>query len=97
MVVIETAITEELEREGLARELVNRIQNMRKEMDLAYEARIAVRIGAGGKVARAAVEHQDYIAAETLADELRVEFEDLGFTRDFEIAGEEVRVSVKQI
>ncbi|MCC8190784.1 MAG: isoleucine--tRNA ligase [Planctomycetes bacterium] len=97
VVVLDAQVTEELEREGLARELINRIQTLRKELDLPFEARIAVRIGAGGKPARAAVEHADAIAAETLADDLRVEFEDLGATREFELAGETVRLSIRGV
>ena len=64
-------------------------------MDLPFDARIAVRIGTGGKVARAAEEHRDMIAGEALASDFRNTFEDLGMTREFELAGEQVRVSVK--
>ena len=94
VVVLDAHVTEELEREGLARELINRIQTIRKELDLPFEARIRVRVGAGGKAARAVVEHADNIAAETLANDFKVEFEDLGETREFELAGENVRVSI---
>ena len=94
VVVLDALVTEELEREGIARELINRIQTFRKELDLPFEARIRVRIGTGGKPARAALEHAEYIASETLASDYKVEFEDLGETREFELAGENVRVSV---
>ncbi|MDR0362800.1 MAG: isoleucine--tRNA ligase [Planctomycetota bacterium] len=97
VVVLDAHVTEELEREGLARELINRIQTFRKELDLPFETRIRVRVGAGGKAARAAVEHADAIAAETLAGDFKVEFEDLGETRAFELAGEPVRVSVAKV
>ncbi len=95
--VLDAHVTEEREREGLARELVNRIQTIRKELDLPFEARIRVRIGTGGKAARAAVEHGDFIAAETLAQDYKVEFEDLGLVREFEMAGENVRVSLATV
>ncbi len=94
VVVLDAAVTEELEREGLARELVNRIQTARKEMDLPFEARIRVRLGVGGAVARAAIEHGAAIAAETLAGDYKVEWEDLGVNREFELAGETVRLSM---
>ncbi len=97
VVAIDETITEELLREGLARELINRIQGMRKELDFAYEARIAVRIGTGGSVARAALENAENIAAETLATDLKVEFEDLGEVREFNIGDEEVRISIKSL
>ncbi|MCD8351928.1 MAG: isoleucine--tRNA ligase [Planctomycetaceae bacterium] len=94
VVVLDAHVTEELEREGVARELINRIQTIRKDLDLPFEARIRVRIGAGGTAARAAIEHGDSIAAETLASDYKVEWEDLGTTREFELAGENVRVSI---
>ncbi len=98
VVVLEAQITDELEREGIARELINRIQTFRKDLDLPFAARIRVRIGTGGKVARAAVEHGALIAAETLAEDYRVEWEDLGGeAREFEIGGEGVRVAVARI
>lgn len=97
VVVLDAVVTEELEREGLARELVNRIQTFRKELDLPFEARIRIRIGVGGKAARAALEHAAFIAAETLADDFKVEFEDLGETREFELAGENARVSLSRM
>ncbi|MDR3078359.1 MAG: DUF5915 domain-containing protein, partial [Planctomycetota bacterium] len=97
VVVLDVQLTEELELEGLAREWINRIQNFRKELDLPFEARIRVRIGAGGQAARAALLHADLIAAETLASDFRVEFEDLGEAREFELGGEKVRLSLAGI
>jgi isoleucyl-tRNA synthetase len=94
VVVLDAQVTPELEREGVARELINRIQTIRKELDLPFEARIRVRVGAGGKAARAAIEHGAVIAAETLACDYKVEWEDLGNVREFELAGENVRVAI---
>jgi isoleucyl-tRNA synthetase len=96
-VVLDAHVTEELEREGVARELVNRIQTFRKELDLPFEARIRVRLGTGGKAARAAIEHGETIASETLASDYRVEWENLGESREFELAGETVRLSIAGI
>lgn len=97
VVAIDSTVTDELRREGLAREIVNRIQGLRKELDLPYEARIALRIGAGGSVARAALEHQAYIAAETLADDLKIEFAEIGEMREFVIDDEQMRISLKAL
>lgn len=97
VVAIDSTLTPELEREGLARELVNRIQGLRKELDLPYEARIKLRIGAGGSVARAALEHEKFIAAETLASDIRVEFEPLQEVREFVIADEQVRIALQAL
>jgi isoleucyl-tRNA synthetase len=70
VVVLDTRITDALRREGLAREVVNRVQRARKEMDLAYEARIRVRYEAEGELEEAIREHVAWISSEILATEL---------------------------
>jgi isoleucyl-tRNA synthetase len=67
VVVLDTRLDDSLRREGLAREVINRIQRARKTMDLAYEARIEVRWNADGALADAIEEHASRIAGETLA------------------------------
>ena len=57
----------DLVREGLARELVNRVQNMRKEAALEVADRIDLWIEGNAAVAAAADHHRSYITAETLA------------------------------
>jgi isoleucyl-tRNA synthetase len=69
VVVLDTRISDELRREGLAREVVNRIQRARKQMDLPYEARIRIRYDAAGELAAALGEHVDYVSSEVLATE----------------------------
>ena len=67
LVALDTEVTPELLREGLAREVVNRIQTARKEADLDYADRIRVRYRAGDELEAAVAEHRDWIASETLA------------------------------
>ncbi|MGD2114874.1 MAG: isoleucine--tRNA ligase, partial [Acidobacteriota bacterium] len=67
LVALETELTPALIAEGLAREVVNRIQTARKEADLDYAARIRVRYRAGDELEAAIEAHRDWIAAETLA------------------------------
>jgi isoleucyl-tRNA synthetase len=67
VVVLDTRVDDSLRREGLAREVINRIQRARKAMDLAYEARIEVSWNADGELADAIEEHAGRIASETLA------------------------------
>jgi len=71
VVVLDTRITPELRREGLAREVINRIQTARKAMDLPYEARIEIAYRAEGELAEAIAAHAAWIAKETLATSLR--------------------------
>ncbi len=73
VVVLSTEITEELKAEGLARDVVNLIQNARKSAQLDYEARIRLHINTGGPVAEAIKAFQDYIRHETLAVELKID------------------------
>ncbi len=67
VVALETGLTPELEQEGLARELVSRLQNLRKSEGLEVSDRIQVRFR-GSEVVQAAVsEHREFIMAEILA------------------------------
>lgn len=70
MVALDTEITEELELMGLARELVSRIQTVRKESGLEITDRIVLHLNASGKLADAIKKHEAYIMEETLAVEL---------------------------
>lgn len=66
-VALDLALDDELRREGVAREVINRIQNQRKDMDLQLDDRILVTIGAGGPLADAVRGFWPLIAAEVLA------------------------------
>ncbi len=66
-VAVDITVTEELRREGLARELVNRIQNIRKESGFEVTDKIRVQIARQGEVDGAVDSYRDYIAGQTLA------------------------------
>ena len=66
-VVLDTAVTPELQREGLARDLVRAIQDARKAAGLDVADRISLRIGGDPAVRAAASAHEALIAGETLA------------------------------
>jgi isoleucyl-tRNA synthetase len=65
VVALDTRMTPELELEGLARELVRRVNELRKEAGLEISDRIVLRYG--GDVGRAIEAHRDLVASETLA------------------------------
>jgi isoleucyl-tRNA synthetase len=70
VVVLDTATSPELEAEGLARDIVRLVQDVRREIGLDISDRIRVVLGVAGDV-RAAVEtHKDYVKQQTLALEL---------------------------
>ena len=71
VVVLSTQITDELRREGYARDLVRFIQDQRKKMQLQYTDRISVGVVIGNSdVAEAIEENREYMTRETLADQL---------------------------
>jgi isoleucyl-tRNA synthetase len=92
VVVLDTTITDALRQKGLARELVSKIQAVRKELDLAFEARIRVRYAAEGALAAAIDAHRDYIAGEVLASELAPG--EVTEPREIEVEGQTFRFSV---
>jgi isoleucyl-tRNA synthetase len=67
MVALDTEMTEELELLGLARELVSRIQTLRKESGLEITDRITINVSASEKLMNALQLHESYIKDETLA------------------------------
>jgi isoleucyl-tRNA synthetase len=70
-VALSTALTPELLREGLARDFVRQVQQLRKEADLEIENRIHVFYATEDKMVSAALaEWDDYIRSETLADSI---------------------------
>jgi isoleucyl-tRNA synthetase len=71
-VALDATLTPELKAEGLARELVNRVQRLRKDAGLEISDRIRLGVAGGDEVRAAAKAHGDFIMAETLALELRL-------------------------
>jgi len=67
---IDPTVTDELRLEGLARELISRVQRMRKEAGLAVSDRIRLRITGDPEVVAAVSRHRDWIMSEVLATEL---------------------------
>ena len=67
---IDPAITPELRREGIARELVNRVQRLRKELGFAVSDRINLAVAGEPELTEAVAAHRDWITAEVLAPEL---------------------------
>ena len=93
-IVLDTTLTDDLLQEGLAREVVNRIQKTRKEMNFDVENRIHVHYEAEGKLLKSLDKYGDYIKRETLAQTLVG-----GICRDarqFVIEGETLKLSLER-
>jgi len=70
VVALDTVVTPELEQEGLAREVVRRVQDLRKQADYQLTDRIVVQYNASGSLAEAIAAQREMIASEVLADAL---------------------------
>ncbi|WP_343695880.1 isoleucine--tRNA ligase [Flavobacterium sp.] len=69
-VALDITISEELKNEGIARELVNRIQNIRKDSGFEVTDKIKVQIKRDGILENAVLKNEEYIKSETLTDDL---------------------------
>src|SRR5260370_33813687 len=66
-VLIDARITDELAREGMAREVIRHVQSARREAELEMEDRIVLYLATDSpKLREAIAAHRDYIASETL-------------------------------
>jgi isoleucyl-tRNA synthetase len=97
---LDPIVTRELRLEGLARELVSRIQKLRKEMGFAVSDRISLAVGAGAENQEAVRVFQRWIADEVLA--LRVTVgekivQDTDATRTFDLDGQKVQVALERV
>ena len=71
-VALDVTLTDELKREGIARELVNRIQNLRKDSGFEVTDRIDVRLQKDANIEKAIKNNLEYIKTETLTAELEI-------------------------
>jgi len=98
-VAVDTTITPELEREGLARDLVRCIQNMRREADFNIDDRITTYYQTGGRLAKVMHDPQlaTYIQAETLSRELVESVPPQGaYVQSLELGGEHITLGLQR-
>ena len=94
-VALDITITEELRREGVARELVNRIQNIRKESGFEVTDKIRVEIESNDLTAAAVESFAQYIAQQTLAVDVKVAAAPVGaFVVDTDIDEVALKIAV---
>ena len=90
-IILNTELTEDLILEGLARELVSKIQNMRKVKEFNVADRIDLTLNVTPKVEAAINKHQEYIQNETLA--LNITY-DANLSKDIDINGEMIGIAI---
>lgn len=94
-VALDVTLTDDLRAEGDARELVNRVQKLRKERGFDVTDRIVLHIEAKGSLAEAVKAHKPYICSEILATELRFEG-NLSQPENVEISGIEAKIDIER-
>ncbi len=95
-VALDTVLTDELINEGYIRELVSKIQTMRKEANFNVTDHIEITLSGSEVVCSLAVEKAAEIVGDTLADKLTAATPD-GFVKEWDINGENVTIGVKRI
>jgi isoleucyl-tRNA synthetase len=95
-VALDTTLTPELINEGLAREFVNRVQNMRKDSGLAVTDRIRIRFEAPVRVQEAVSRMSDYVKTETLADDVTIGRNGAEHWTEWEIEGDPCGIGISK-
>lgn len=91
--ILDTMLTPELVKEGLAREVVSKVQQLRKQNDFEMMDRIKIALDADEEVKEAVAEFENYIKEETLSDEL----EFVPVKESFNINGHKTGISVVRL
>ncbi len=69
-VALDITVSDELKKEGTARELVNRIQNLRKECNFEVTDKIKAQVSETGEIAESLAQFKDYVCAQTLCESI---------------------------
>ncbi|NRA64268.1 MAG: isoleucine--tRNA ligase [Pseudobacteriovorax sp.] len=97
--LLDTNLTPELIREGLAREIVNRVQNMRKENNLQISDKILLEHSSSDELAKAIEEHAQYIEKETQAIRIKSLSKDqssqLSISESFAFGDHETKIAIQ--
>jgi len=96
LVGLNILLTDELKMEGLARDLVRHIQELRKQADFELNDRIYLSYQGSAEIVAAINQHGDYIKTETLALNIGSVLDTTGVTKTIKIDGEPVTLSVKK-
>lgn len=96
-VALDSELTEDLVAEGYAREVVNRIQNMRKDAGFDVMDKIKIRFTTAEKLGNYINQFSDYIITETLADSIENDVKKIGYTQDWELGKFKCSISVENL
>ena len=96
---LDPMVSRELRHEGLARELVSRVQRLRKELGFAVSDRITLSVAAAGEIQEAVKAFDKWTAAEVLAVKIFVggKIEGTHATHTFDLDGQNVEVALERV
>ena len=96
---LDSVVTRDLRLEGLAREIVSRVQRLRKELGFAVSDRITLFIAGGAEIQEAVNAFQKWIADEVLALKVRVgeQIDGTHATHTFDLDGQSVEVALERV
>ncbi|RMH97352.1 MAG: isoleucine--tRNA ligase [Calditrichaeota bacterium] len=97
VVGLDTRITPELRQEGLAREFVNRVQNLRKQANLEVTDRIHIFFDAPDEIREAILALSDYVMRETLAKAITPQLPDGESGEEVRLGGERFPVLIRKV
>jgi isoleucyl-tRNA synthetase len=95
-VVIDTNLTPELIEEGFVRELISKIQTMRKEAGFEVMDKIRVSVKNNDRIVEILKKFEQEILSDVMADEIAYDAA-AGYTKDWNINGEVVTLSVEKL
>ncbi len=95
-VAIDTLLTDELVEEGFVRELVSKIQTMRKEAGFNVEDHIVVTLSGNDRVVDIARRNEAAMAGDTLADAVKYDVTE-GYSKEWDVNGETVTLGVQKV
>lgn len=96
-VAVDVELTDDLIREGLAREFVNRVQNMRKDAGFDVTDRIFIAFNADETFSTAINNFKDYIVAETLADSISQDSLEDSYEQEWKVGDYDCSIQVKKV
>lgn len=95
-IALDVTVTPELRREGIARDIVNRIQNIRKERGYNLTDRIVLHFGSNADTDEAITEYADYISRQVLAENLEICSAATG-SETLDIDGLQINVAIDRV
>ena len=97
MVYVDVSVPEHIAAEGYARDVIRRVQQLRKELDLPVDAQIVTAIEAGDAAVQGYIdEHQELIATETRTERFSADTDAMAAVVDEEVEGTPMRIGIAQ-